>query len=46
MSFARAAIVGTLIWVGIITLLHFFLNHGGSFGGSRAAFNVGFLPVT
>ncbi len=46
MSFARAAIGGTLLWVGLITLLHLYVNHGGNWGEPRAAFKVGFLPVT
>ncbi|MBY0230805.1 MAG: hypothetical protein K2W96_16080 [Gemmataceae bacterium] len=47
MTFARAAVAGTLLWLGTITALHFFVNLGGfSFFEPRRNFRVGFLPVT
>jgi NitT/TauT family transport system substrate-binding protein len=47
MSFGRAALGGALLWIGLITLLHFFFNLGGlAMFEARRNFRVGFLPVT
>jgi hypothetical protein len=50
-TFARSLLLGTVLWVGAITLLHVSLNWGlfepapaGADG--REKFKVGFLPVT
>ena len=44
MTFGRTVLVGTIVWVGAITLLHHRLNREERRGAR--VFRVGFLPVT
>ncbi len=51
MTFTRAAMGGTLLWLGLITLLHAALNwelfnSARPDEDARPKFKVGFLPVT
>ena len=51
MTFARTVVIGTLLWVGTISLLHAALNWGlfepaPAGRAAREKFKVGFLPVT
>ena len=51
MSLQRSAGVTTLLWLGLITSLHIWLNLGGIVSEDRTVagvekFEVGFLPVT
>jgi hypothetical protein len=51
MTFGRIVLVGTLLWVALISLLHAWLNWGlfepaPAQREARAKFRVGFLPVT
>jgi hypothetical protein len=49
MTFGRTVLVGTIVWVVVITLLHAALNWG-QFEPKRVEtgdkFRIGFLPVT
>ena len=48
MNFSRVAVVGTLAWMTVITILHVSVNMGGWTWGTseKETFKVGFLPVT
>ena len=51
MTFRRVVLIGTLLWLGLITFLHATLNWGLFEPApvrreARAKFRVGFLPVT
>jgi len=44
MTFRRTVLIGTILWVVLITVLYHSLNRSKSRSGS--VFRVGFLPVT
>ena len=47
MNFSRVAVLGSLAWMTVITILHVSINMGGwSWKTERETFQVGFLPVT
>jgi hypothetical protein len=48
MNFSRVAVLGTLAWMTVITLLHVSVNMGGWkwTEEKKETFKVGFLPVT
>ena len=47
MNFSRVAVLGSLTWMTLITILHVSINMGGwSWKTERETFKVGFLPVT
>jgi hypothetical protein len=49
MTFIRTVLIGTIVWVAVITFLHAALNwrvfdHDSN--GTSGKFRIGFLPVT
>ena len=47
MNFSRFAVLGTLAWMTLITILHVSINMGGwKWTKEKETFQVGYLPVT
>ena len=49
MNFSRFAVLGTLTWMTLITILHVSINMGGwkwNNEKEKETFQVGYLPVT
>lgn len=47
MNFSRVAVLGSLTWMTLITILHVSINMGGwKWEKNTETFQVGYLPVT